>query len=168
MLLLYGDAVSVFCSPNQLHKMCVILYYRHGPQSNGYLPPRRTRFIFASGVTLCGWSAKHTTPLSVLARNQTKARALDVRRGRKWVRERESGVGQRNAEKSVGDGRGRRAVGSRHRTAEETSRHEIGSRAVREGQRGWVGIPSSFVEISLEIHASVSLQMHREMQGVTT
>ena len=34
--------------------------------------------------------------------------------------------------------------------------------AVREGQTGWVGIPSSFVEISREIHASVSLLMHRE------
>ena len=34
--------------------------------------------------------------------------------------------------------------------------------AVREGQSGWVGIPNSFVEISLEIHANVSLQMHRE------
>ena len=37
---------------------------------------------------------------------------------------------------------------------------EIGSRAVRENRSRWVGIPSSFVEISLEIHASVSLHMH--------
>ena len=34
--------------------------------------------------------------------------------------------------------------------------------AAREGESGWVGIPSSFVEILLEIHASVSLQIHRE------
>ena len=33
---------------------------------------------------------------------------------------------------------------------------------MREGQSGWVGIPGSFVEISLEIHANVSLQMHQE------
>ena len=41
-----------------------------------------------------------------------------------------------------------------------TSWHEIGSRAVREDRSRWVGIPSSFVEISLEIHASVSLHKH--------
>ena len=50
--------------------------------------------------------------------------------------------------------------GSRHQTGEVTSRHEIGSRAVKEDRSRWVGIPSSFVEFSLEIHASVSLHMH--------
>ena len=39
--------------------------------------------------------------------------------------------------------------------------------SVREDQSRWVGIPSSFVEISLEIHASVSLHMHKGMQSVT-
>ena len=34
--------------------------------------------------------------------------------------------------------------------------------AVREDQSRWVGITSSFVEISLENHASVSLHMHKE------
>ena len=34
--------------------------------------------------------------------------------------------------------------------------------AVREDLSGWDGIPCSFVEILLEIHASVSLQMHKE------
>ena len=34
--------------------------------------------------------------------------------------------------------------------------------AVRDGQSGRVGIPSSSVENSLEIHACVSLQMHRK------
>ena len=59
-------------------------------------------------------------------------------------------------------------VASRHRTAEVTSWHEIGSRAVREDRSGWVDIPSSFVEVSLEIHASVSLHMHKRMQCYIT
>ena len=50
----------------------------------------------------------------------------------------------------------------------ETSWHEIGSRAVREDRSRWVGIPSSFVEISLEIHASVSLHMQTGMQCYIT
>ena len=33
---------------------------------------------------------------------------------------------------------------------------------MREDQSRWVGIPSSFVEISLKIHASVSLHMHKD------
>ena len=40
-------------------------------------------------VTLCRWSAKQTVPLSVLARNQTKVWARDLRRDQKSVRERE-------------------------------------------------------------------------------
>ena len=107
------------------------------------------------------WSAKQTIPLSVLARNQTKAWARDLRRDRKWVRVRESGVGQRNSEKSVGDERSRRASGSRHRTTEETSRHEIGSSSC-EGRPVKMSQHSSwFVEFSLEIHASISLQRMR-------
>ena len=53
-------------------------------------------------------------PLSVLARNQ---RVLDLRsqRDRRWVREPEKGVGQRDSKKAVGDHDGQ---GSRHRTAE--------------------------------------------------
>ena len=58
---------------------------------------------------------------------------------------------ERNAEKAVGEGWRRGAVNNGQQ-----------KEAVREGQSGWVGIPSSFVEILLEIHASVSLQMHRE------
>ena len=45
---------------------------------------------------------------------------------------RESGVGRRNPQEAVGEGRRRVAVGSRHWTAEETSRHEIGSRSSEE------------------------------------
>ena len=52
-------------------------------------------------------------------------------------------------------------VASRHRTAEVTSWHERESRPVKEDRSRWVGIPSSFVEISLEIHASVRLHMHK-------
>ena len=52
-------------------------------------------------------------------------------------------------------------MASRQRTAEVTSWHERESRQVKEDRSRWVGIPSSFVEISLEIHASVSLHMHK-------
>ena len=52
--------------------------------------------------------------------------------------------------------------------SKETSWHEIGSRAVREDRSRWVGIPSSFVEISQEIHVSVSLHMHKGMQCYIT
>ena len=38
---------------------------------------------------------------------------------------------------------------------------------VKEDQSRWVGIPSSFVEILLEIYASVSLHMHKGMHSVT-
>ena len=46
-------------------------------------------------VTLCRWSAKQTIPLSV-ARNQTKGFGLEISGDRKWVREREKRVGQRD------------------------------------------------------------------------
>ena len=61
------------------------------------------------------------------------------------------------------EGSWRRAtrVASRHREAEATSWHEREFRLVKEDRSRWVGIPSCFVEISLEIHASVSLQMHK-------
>ena len=49
-----------------------------------------------------------------------------------------------------------------------TSWHERESRAVREDRSRWVGNPSSFVEISLEIHASVSLHMLKGMQCYIT
>ena len=62
------------------------------------------------------------------------------------VRELEKGTQRRQLAK--GDSEGQSTTVSRRKH-------------VREGQSGWVGIPSSFVEISLEIHASVSLLMHR-------
>ena len=63
--------------------------------------------------------------------------------------------GTHRSELAKGDASGQSTPDSR-----ETSWHEIGSRAVREDRSRWVDIPSSFVEISLEIHASVSLHMH--------
>ena len=110
---------------------------------------------FSTVVTLCRWSTKQTIPLSVLARNQTKARDLYATGSRNGT---PVGVGQRNPEE--GSWRNVTRVASRHRTAEVTSWHAIGSRAVREDRSRWVGIPSSFVEILLEIHASISLHMH--------
>ena len=97
--------------------------------------------------------AKQTIFLFALGRNQTKARArgLDAT-GSGQGNTDQRGVGKRNPEKAVGEG-WRRESGVDNGQQKE---------AVREGQSGWVGIPSSFVDISLEIHASVSLQMHRE------
>ena len=77
----------------------------------------------------------------------------------KWVRERETSW--KTEPREVSWQRVTR-VASRHRTAELTSQHE------REDQSRWVGIPSSFVEISQEIHASVSLDMHKGMQCYIT
>ena len=66
-------------------------------------------------------------------------------------------MGRRNPQKAVGGGWGRRAVGSQHRTAEETSQYEIGSSS-SEGRPVKMNQHSSwFVEISLEIHNSTSL-----------
>ena len=90
--------------------------------------------------------------LFVLARKQTKARARDLNAtGSGQGNASQRGVGRRNSEKAVGEG-------WRRGTVDNSQQKE----AVREGQSGSVGIPSSFAEISLEIHASVSLQMHRE------
>ena len=73
---------------------------------------------FFTSVTLCGWSAKQTIPLSVLARNQTKAWARNLDATGSRQRNTSQGVERRNPEEAVGDGRRRRAVGSRHRTSE--------------------------------------------------
>ena len=83
----------------------------------------------------------------------------------KWVRERVRSWG-----KGTREGSWRRVTrgASRYRTAEVTSLHERESRAVREDRSRWVGIPSSFVEILLKIHASFSLHMHKGMQCYIT
>ena len=75
-------------------------------------------------MTLCGWSAKETIPLSVLAQNQTKAWTRDLDTTGNKQGNASQRLGRRNPEEALGDGRRRGAAGSRHRTAEETSRHE--------------------------------------------
>ena len=134
------------------------LYRSKNTQTHTLETRFRTLKIFlrvGDNVTLCRWSAKQTIPLSVLARNQTKAWARDLNT---------RGVGQGNSEKAVGEGWREWLVDTGHLRDQSD---EIGSRAVREDRSRWVGIPSSFVEISLEIHASISLRMHKGMQGVT-
>ena len=114
-------------------------------------------------VTLCGWSAKQTIPLSALARNQTKGLDSKSRRDRKWVREREKGVGKRNSKKELTTDDGQ---GSRHRTAERP----VGWDEVQSSEGRWVqmSLHSSWVvEFSLEIQASFSLYMLTGMQSVT-
>ena len=69
-------------------------------------------------MTLCGWSAKQTIPLSVKAQNQTKGLESRSPRDWKWARERESRSWNKEAEKAVGDGRQRGTAGSRHGTSE--------------------------------------------------
>ena len=107
---------------------------------------------------ICLWhyevrSAKQTIFLFVLAWNQTKGWARDLRRDRKR---------KRNRERRVGEGRRSRAVASRQRTAEETSRHEIGSRC-HEGRPVKMSQHSKWlVEISRRTHINESLQLHRE------
>ena len=116
-------------------------------------------------VTLCRWSAKQTIHLSVLARNKTKGLDSSSRGDRKWVREHE-----RNWTKGLREGSWRRVtrVGSRHRTAEVTSWHERESSS-SEGRPVKMRQHSSWVvEFSLEIHASVSLHMHKGMQCYIT
>ena len=78
-------------------------------------------------------------------------------------RERNRTKGLRGKELAKGDPSGQSTPDSR-----ETSWHVIGSRAVREDRSRWVGIPSSFVEISLEIYVSASLLMHKGMQCYIT
>ena len=112
-------------------------------------------------VTLCGWSAKQTFPFSVLARNQTKAWACDLRREvDKGMRER---VGQKNLEE--GSWRQQTQSGSWQSTPDsrrDQSAWDRVQKQVGEYQSRWVGIPSSFVEISWRMDVSVRLHMHKE------
>ena len=67
-------------------------------------------------VTLCGWFAKQTIPLSVLVRNQTKAWACDLWHDRKWVREckRELEEGTQRKQLATGDAEWQWAVDTGH------------------------------------------------------
>ena len=101
-------------------------------------------------------------PLSILARNQTKG--LDLRRNRKWARERQSGQlekGTQRRQSVKGDAEEQSTTDSRRdqsgeiesRGSEEDRQDEFAvlSRqrsTAREDQSRWVGIPHSFVEIS--------------------
>ena len=84
-------------------------------------------------VTLCGWSTKQTIPLSVLARNQTKARArdLDATGSRQGNASQELEQGSQRRRLATGDGEGQLAVDTGHLRDQS---HEIESRAVREEQ----------------------------------
>ena len=93
--------------------------------------------------------------LSVFARNQRPEHAIST-----WP---EVGKGTRE---ELDKGTHRRQLGKGDVSGESTpdSRSDQSAWespvAVREDRSRLVGIPSSFVEISLEIHASVSLHMH--------
>ena len=129
-------------------------------------------------VTLCGWSAKQTIPLSVLAGNKTKAWVGDLQRDLKWARERQRRELEKGTQKrqlAKGDAEGQSATDSRRdqsgeiesRGSEEDRQDEFVAlsqqrSAMREDQSRWVGIPSSFVEITRKMHVSVTLQMHWE------
>ena len=63
-------------------------------------------------VTLCRWFAKQTILLFVA--KPDKGFGLEISTRPEVRRERQSGVGKRNPEKSVSEGRRRVAVGSRH------------------------------------------------------
>ena len=110
-----------------------------------------------ASVTLCRRSAKKTIPLSVLARNQTKGFGLEISgwpevgkgiREGSWTKGLEEGSWRRTTDRAVDTGQQR----------DELAWERVQSS--EEDRSGKVGIPNSFVEVSLEIHASVSLHMH--------
>ena len=91
-------------------------------------------------------------------RQRVWTRDLDATGSRK---ETPVGVGQRNSVKSVGDGR-RRVADEVDTGQQRDQSEEIGS-GRNEGRPFKMSQHSSWVvEFSLEIHASVSLHMHRE------
>ena len=121
-------------------------------------------------VTLFGWYAGQTISLSVLPRNANKGLDLEI----SW--EIGSG-GEKEGPKEV---RGQLVKedteSSRQRTEEETSWREIAvqgtdgqqKEAVGEDSQKWVGISSSFVEVSRKIPAHDSLQMHEKLNKFVT
>ena len=106
-------------------------------------------------MILCGWYARQTIPLSVLARNQRPELEISDKTGSggektSWQRNPERVSWQRNLERV--SWRRETQRGSRERTAEGTSQNEL---AVQSGQRSaeggggedsqrWLGIPSGF------------------------
>ena len=112
-------------------------------------------------VTLCRLSTKQTIPC--LFWHETRQRVLDPRsrRDQKWWGDASQRVRQRDWE--VGSWQGTRTEEST-RDSRETSRHERGSRPVKKDRVKMNRHSSCFVEVSLEIHASVSLYMLSGMQ----
>ena len=116
-------------------------------------------------VTLCRRSAKQMIPLSVLAWNQIKGLDLRSRRDRKWVREREWELdkGTQRRQLAKGDASGQSTSDSRGDWSAWEGVQSSEGRPVKMSQHSsWV------VEFSLEIHASVSLHMHRGIQCYIT
>ena len=95
-------------------------------------------------------------------RQRVWTRNLNATGSRKGTRVRELEEETQRRQLATGD-----AEGQSTPDIWETSRMRQSPAAVREDRSRWVGIPSSFVEISLEIHASVSLHMHKGMHSVT-
>ena len=104
-------------------------------------------------VTLRGWSANQTIPLSVLARNQTKG--LDSRSptrpevGGSDVLEKPEGQLVKEPREWVGEERRREAVenGSRREQSRWVSSPVLDGQqkeAVKDDSQKWVGIPSGF------------------------
>ena len=113
-------------------------------------------------VTLCGWPAKQTIPLSVLARNQTKgfwtwnlavSRSVNGTRKESWL-----GKGAHSSWRRDTD-RGGRQWTSEQRG--EAAWHE--GPAIVKKIESRCRYSSCFVEFSLVIHASVSPYMLSEM-----
>ena len=108
--------------------------------------------VWFHGISVTLWRGALSRRSFCLFWRETKQRPDATGNGQGNASQR---VGKRNSVKELG-----KAVGEgwRRRAVDNGQQKE----AMREGQSGGVGIPSSFVEISLEIHASVSLQMHRK------
>ena len=116
-------------------------------------------------VTLWGWPAKQTIPLSVLVRNQTKGFGLEISAGAEVEGDaRRELVGKRSWQ-AVGDGTRTEAVGTGHQSG-ESKQHEMGSSDSEEDRVKMSRHSSCFVEFSLVTHASVSLYMLSGMQSV--
>ena len=115
-------------------------------------------------VTLCTWSTKQTIPLTVLARNQTKAWARDLDATGSWKGTPER-IGQRDLEKAVGEGWREWPVDTGHLRdlSDEIGSSRSEGRPVKMSQHSsWV------VEFSQKIHVSVTLHMHKGMQCYIT
>ena len=104
-------------------------------------------FLNVPCVTLCRWSAKQTIPLFVLARNQTKGFGPAISTWPEVVRGRQS-ESETKGLRSWQLAKGRRREEST-RDSRETSRHERGSRPVKEDRIKMSRHSSSFVEVSL-------------------